>query len=165
MSFTVTQTKRSEERDGVTWVWVDSSSWVSAHSELLAQGGVRFEWMTATHLLGEQFDVVSRIANEDLSESIVLVTRIENAQLDSVVDVYVVADFHEREITQMFGISFSGRMTTELAFDTEFGGHPLRRDFALASRIDRAWPGAVEPDENAKRRPALPPGVFTEWQS
>ena len=165
MSFTVTNAKRSEERDGMTWVWVDSSAWVTAHSEVLVQGGVRFEWMTATHLLGEVFDIVSRIANEDLSGSTVLVTRVEDAQIESVVDVYPVADFHEREIAQMFGVNFVGRDSIERAFDTDFGGHPLRRDFALASRIDREWPGVVEPDVNAKRRPALPPGVFPEWQS
>jgi hypothetical protein len=53
----------------------------------------------------------------------------------------------------------------EKAFETDFGGNPLRRDFALITRQVTNWPGAVEPDEKAKRRPSLPPGVHESWSS
>ncbi len=165
MSFTVSHPIRSEERDSVTWAWVEAAQWKQAHAEVHTQGGVRLEWITAVHNGGDTFDVMSRIANEDVTTSIVLVTKIDKETIQTLIELFASADFHEREVAQMFGITFAGREETDLAFDTNFGGHPLRRDFALASRIDRAWPGAVEPDANAKRRPQLPPGVFTEWSS
>jgi NADH-quinone oxidoreductase subunit C len=56
-----------------------------------------------------------------------------------------------------------------------FEGHPLRKDFVLASRVAKPWPGAKEPGESDHdlsaersspgRRRMLPPGVPApdEW--
>lgn len=165
MSFTVSHPIRTEERDDVAWTWVEAAQWKQAHAEVHTQGGIRLEWITAVHNGGDTFDVMSRIADESLTTSIVLVAKIDNEAIETVTTLFATADFHERELAQMFGITFAGRDETGLAFATNFSGHPLRRDFALASRIERAWPGAVEPDANAKRRPQLPPGVFSEWSS
>jgi hypothetical protein len=60
---------------------------------------------------------------------------------------------------------FIGNNNSELAFEIELSGFPLRRDFALTTRADSQWPGSVEPDVNAKRRASLPPGVLPEWTS
>ena len=38
----------------------------------------------------------------------------------------------------------------------EFEGHPLRKDFVLAARVAKAWPGAKEPGEREERAPAGP---------
>jgi NADH-quinone oxidoreductase subunit C len=47
-----------------------------------------------------------------------------------------------------------------------FEGHPLRKDFVLAARAAKAWPGAKEPGESdadghgaPSRRKMRPPGV------
>ena len=47
-----------------------------------------------------------------------------------------------------------------------FEGHPLRKDFVLAARAAKAWPGAKEPGESdgdahssPSRRKTRPPGV------
>ena len=72
----------------------------------------------------------------------------------------------------MFGIGFT-RDGDELALaplllPDEFEGHPLRKDFVLASRVAKPWPGAKEPGESdeghapaasAGRRRIRPPGV------
>ncbi|MCZ9345545.1 NADH-quinone oxidoreductase subunit C, partial [Streptomyces sp. TRM76130] len=52
-------------------------------------------------------------------------------------------------------------------------GNPLRKDFVLAARVAKAWPGAKEPGESSagggqagpRRRQMLPPGVPdpNEW--
>jgi NADH-quinone oxidoreductase subunit C len=81
------------------------------------------------------------------------------------IEVYPNVDFHEREVAQLFGVEFIGNKNSALAFEIDLTGFPLRRDFALATRADTQWPGAVEPDETAKRRPSLPPGVLPEWTS
>ena len=154
----------SQMRDGVEWISVPPEGWSEVHADLLNRGAVRLEWLTATHNLGQAFDVTSCVATADLSQRWIISTAID-ASVATLVGIYPQADFHERETAQMYGVEFTGRDATESAFDAPFDGHPLRRDFALRTRQDAAWPGAVEPDASARRRPSLPPGVMPEWTS
>ena len=143
---------------------VAPSEWSATARDLKSKDFVRCEWITATHNSGAEFVLTARFASESLDQSVLLSTTIADGNIDSIVDIYAVADFHEREVAQMFGINFVGNDTSRLAFETDFGGYPLRRDFALTTRAETNWPGAVEPDASARRRPSLPPGVFEEWQ-
>ena len=64
----------------------------------------------------------------------------------------------------MFGIVFTDHPNLiPLLLPDGFEGHPLRKEFVLASRVAKAWPGAVNPGqsaEDAARRPTKrPPGV------
>jgi NADH-quinone oxidoreductase subunit C len=143
---------------------VDNSEWKSQAVDMKQAGFVRCEWLTATHNGEDSFEISLMLSKEDLSESVILSTRAE-VSIESLIDVYPSADFHEREVSQMFGVEFIGQKDSTPAFEIELSGFPLRRDFALATRAGAEWPGAVEPDENAKRRPSLPPGVLPEWTS
>ena len=143
---------------------VDKSLWQSQAADMKQRGLVRCEWLTATHNGGDSFEISLMVSNEDLTENLILSTEIESS-IESLIDIYPSVDFHEREVAQMFGVQFLGNSNSDLAFEIELSGFPLRRDFALASRTDAQWPGAVGPDENAKRRPSLPPGVLPEWKS
>lgn len=143
---------------------IDKSVWLNQAAEMKQRGLVRCEWLTATHNGGDSFEISLMLSNEDLTESLILSTDIE-ASLESLIEVYPNVDFHEREVAQLFGVEFIGNENSALAFEIELTGFPLRRDFALATRADTQWPGAVEPDETAKRRPSLPPGVLPEWIS
>jgi NADH-quinone oxidoreductase subunit C len=95
----------------------------------------------------------------------------QGATLDSVTGVYRGAAWHERETFEMFGIEFTGHADLKpLLLPDGFEGHPLRKDFVLASRVAKAWPGAKEPGESEHtaaspgRRRMLPPGVpGDEW--
>ncbi|MQS10388.1 NADH-quinone oxidoreductase subunit C, partial [Streptomyces alkaliphilus] len=80
------------------------------------------------------------------------------------------AAWHERETREMFGIEFTDHPApAPLLLPDGFEGHPLRKDFVLAARVVKAWPGAKEPGEpghgGPKRRQMLPPGVPdpNEW--
>jgi NADH-quinone oxidoreductase subunit C len=143
---------------------VDNAEWRAQAANLKQTGFVRCEWLTAAHNGGDSFEVSLMLSKEDLSEHMILSTDAEGS-MDSVSDIYPAVEFHEREVAQMFGLEFVGLKDASPAFEIELSGFPLRRDFALATRADTEWPGAVEPDENAKRRPSLPPGVLPEWTS
>lgn len=143
---------------------VEKSEWVNKATEMQQLGFVRCEWLTATHNGGDSFEISLLLSNEELTESFILTTQIETS-LVSLSTIYPIVDFHEREVAQMFGVEFVGNENSAPAFEIELAGFPLRRDFALATRADTQWPGAVEPDESAKRRPSLPPGVLPEWKS
>jgi NADH-quinone oxidoreductase subunit C len=143
---------------------VDKAEWQPQVADMKHKGFVRCEWLTATHNGGDSFEVSLMLSKEDLSKSAILSTYVEG-RIDSVSDIYPAVEFHEREVAQMFGLEFSGLKDLSPAFEIELSGLPMRRDFALATRAGAEWPGAVEPDENAKRRPSLPPGVLPEWTS
>lgn len=92
-------------------------------------------------------------------------------ELSSVVDLFAGAAWYERETFEMFGITFLGHPNLrKLLLTDEFQGHPLRKEFVLASRVVKAWPGEKDPgdagtDTPTSGRPArprrrmLPPGV------
>ena len=132
-----------------------------------------FDWLTAVDELDEGFSVVAHIWSVQHKHGVLLRTRIprDAARVDSIVDVYPGAAWPERETHEMFDIDFIGHDgMLPLLLPPEFEGHPLRKEFVLASRVAKAWPGAKEPGEShepgvAKRAPMRPPGVPApgEW--
>jgi NADH-quinone oxidoreductase subunit C len=66
----------------------------------------------------------------------------------SITDVYVGAQWHERETWEMFGIDFPGHpRLVNLYLPEDFEGHPLLKSFKLPSRSVKEWPGAKDPEE------------------
>lgn len=59
---------------------------------------------------------------------------------DSVVDLWKGADWLEREIYDMFGVTFTGHpdLRRILMWETYAEGHPLRKDFPLRGRFSRS---------------------------
>ena len=143
---------------------VINTQWLITHENLLANGFVRFEYLTAAHNSADEFEVFSKVSKLDFSESVLLKTTTVE-RIDSVVEIYPAALFHEAEVRQMFGLEFLGHEDINNAFELDFVGYPLRRDFALTTRQQTNWPGAVEPDEKSRRRPSLPPGVHESWSN
>ena len=69
----------------------------------------------------------------------------ENPTVDTWTKVYAGADWHEREMYEMFGIDFVGHPgLRKLYLPTDFEGHPLRKDFPLLARMVKPWPGIVD---------------------
>ncbi len=71
-----------------------------------------------------------------------------DAVIDTLVGIYAGADWHEREMIEMFGIDVAGHPNKEHLYLTdEFEGHPLRKDFKLGAREIKPWPGAVDVED------------------
>lgn len=73
----------------------------------------------------------------------------EAPALASVSGLFRGADWSEREAWDMFGIEFEGHpgLAPRILTVENFEGWPLRKDFHLASRVAKPWPGVKEPAE------------------
>ena len=126
-----------------------------------------FDWLSAVDELADGFSIVAHVWSTAGRYGFLLRTRVprDNPRLDTIVDLYPGAAWSERETYEMFDIEFIGHPDLRpLLLPPEFEGHPLRKDFVLASRVAKPWPGAVEPGDtdgsgSARRAPLRPPGV------
>ncbi|BCK70394.1 hypothetical protein Srufu_043470 [Streptomyces libani subsp. rufus] len=134
-----------------------------------------FDWLSAVDEPGTGFRIcahLAEVAHPGTVHRLIVRTTVPHdaAALPTAVGVYAGAGWHERETHEMFGVDFTGHPHLEpLLLPENFEGHPLRKDFVLAARVAKAWPGAKEPGESEhggpKRRQMLPPGVPdpNEW--
>ncbi|WP_093765438.1 NADH-quinone oxidoreductase subunit C [Streptomyces sp. F-7] len=163
----------AEEAYGVLTVDVPSDAWIPALEAARDRLGCTFfDWLSAVDEPGVGFRVTAHVAALSPVRRLLLRTTVphEAPVLPSAVDVYAGAAWHERETHEMFGVDFTGHPGLDhLLLPDGFEGHPLRKDFVLAARVAKAWPGAKEPGESEhggpKRRQMLPPGVPdpNEW--
>ncbi|MFD6432499.1 NADH-quinone oxidoreductase subunit C [Streptomyces venezuelae] len=163
----------AEESYDVLTVDVPASSWITAlNTARTTLACTYFDWLSAVDEPGTGFRVAAHVvALSPVRRLLVRTTVAHDAPvLASAVDVYAGAAWHERETHEMFGVTFEGHPgLTPLLLPETFEGHPLRKDFVLAARVAKAWPGAKEPGESEhggpKRRQMLPPGVPdpNEW--
>jgi NADH:ubiquinone oxidoreductase subunit C len=167
----------AQEAYGLLTVDVPAATWVPALETARDQlGCTYFDWLSAVDEPGTGFAVCAHLVS--LPEPGGVVRRLlvrttvphEAAELPTATGVFAGAAWHERETHEMFGIAFTGHpYLVPLLLPEGFEGHPLRKDFVLAARVAKAWPGAKEPGESdhggPKRRQMLPPGVPdpNEW--
>lgn len=163
----------AEESYELLTVDVPPAAWISALETARGElGCTYFDWLSAVDEPGTGFRVSAHVvALAPVRRLLVRTTVPHDAPvLPSAVDVYAGAAWHERETHEMFGVTFEGHPgLAPLLLPEGFEGHPLRKDFVLAARVAKAWPGAKEPGESEhggpKRRQMLPPGVPdpNEW--
>lgn len=169
-------------------VTVPPEQWIAALTAARdGLGATFFDWLTGVDELENGYTVAAFVcAPEDPAgaaagqrlargQGVLLKTRVprDKAELPTATAVYRGANWHERETFEMFGVVFDGHPDLKpLLLPDGFEGHPLRKDFILASRVAKAWPGAKEPGESDHdrgraspgRRRMLPPGVpGEEW--
>ncbi len=151
---------------------IEASNWVSAHQ--IARDDhdlVFFSWLSAvdwandvasgdplTEEVAERFEVLSTVA--DLTEGRRVTFSValpkDKPEIDSLVDVYAGANWHEREAAEMLGINFKGHPDlVHLYLPDSFIGNPLRKSFPLLSREVKPWPGTVDVE-------AMPGGASEE---
>ncbi|HEY4463853.1 MAG TPA: NADH-quinone oxidoreductase subunit C, partial [Streptosporangiaceae bacterium] len=126
------------------WIW--ALTW--ARDEL---GCSFFDWLTAVDELEAGFSVVAHVWSPATHADLLIRTRVprERPELATVTGVYRGASWHERETAEMFGIGFAGHPDLRpLLLPDGFEGQPLRKEFVLAARAAKPWPGAKNPGES-----------------
>ena len=163
----------AEESYDLLTVDVPPTTWLTALRTARDDlGCTYFDWLSAVDEPGTGFRVSAHVVALSPVRRLLVRTTVphETPALPTAVDVYAGAAWHERETHEMFGVDFEGHPALDhLLLPETFEGHPLRKDFVLAARVAKAWPGAKEPGESdhgaPKRRQMLPPGVPdpNEW--
>jgi NADH-quinone oxidoreductase subunit C len=159
---------------------VPVDAWVEAVSS--ARDELELTWFDTLTVVDEAdgtFSVIVHLVSlRTPLASLMVRTRVSGAySLESLAPTFEGAGWHEREAAEMFGLAFDGAPDQRrLLLPDAFEGAPLRKDFAMATRAARPWPGAKDPGESdadvpdsasdqpataakRRRRRAVPPGV------
>jgi len=114
---------------------VDSESLLWVASYLKTTPGFDFDYLTAVTAVDyyDYFEVIYQLTSLQHNHSIIVKTRCYNRAnpvIPSVVGLWRGADFQEREIYDLMGISFDGHPNLRRIFLWEgFEGYPLRKDY------------------------------------
>ena len=140
---------------------VDISSWIDTHKILKKDFNLSFfNWLSAVDWDNEvktgdapkepvtpSFEILSCLSQTNSNNLVISSTVIskENAEIESLVDVFAGANWHEREAYEMFGINFLNHPNLiKLYLPDDYEGNPLLKSFELISREVKPWPGEVD---------------------
>ncbi len=87
---------------------------------------------------GDSLGVVYHLESVKFRHSIVLKTKTtnrDNPQMASVYDLWKAAEYHEREIFDLLGITFKNHPDLRRFFLDESWGYPLRKDYVDSTNI------------------------------
>jgi NADH:ubiquinone oxidoreductase subunit C len=117
-----------------TEVTVPSSKLYSLAKQLREREEVKFDFLFCLSGVdyGQDLGVVYHLRSTIYNHVIVLKTITsdrEHPQLDSVADIWLTADFHEREVYDLLGIKFTNHPDLRRLFLDNSWGFPLRKDY------------------------------------
>jgi NADH-quinone oxidoreductase subunit C len=121
------------EEDGVLWVKAQKIADVCGF--LKSDSGLDFNFLNSISAVDyiNHFEVVYHLTSLNKRHTAIVKTRIdgrEDLSLPSVYHLWRGADYQEREIWDLMGISFSGHPNMKRIMLWEgFEGHPLRKDY------------------------------------
>ena len=149
---------------------IAAEDWVRVVTESRDSGLVFFDFLTAVDL-EDRLEVVVHLWDPQARTGVLLTTGCPSdaPAVPTLTGVFQGAAWHERAAADLFGITFEGHATEPLLLSPTFEGNPLRKEFVLAARAARPWPGLKEPGESdadvsaRPRRRVRPPGVPKEW--
>ncbi len=122
------------------WIWADlpPESWRPACQWLREEGCNFLASLTAVHRIDQhQMEVVAHLYRVESDAPLAVRVRLRTTlpdqvgvELPSVSDVWRTAEWHEREVYDMFGVRFTGHPDLRRILMTDdYDGHPLRKDF------------------------------------
>lgn len=104
--------------------------------------------MTSGYAGGDtRFQMLARVQSPRKGYGVTLKADVADPDIGvpSWIPVFAGANWHEREVWEMYGIFFAGHPhLVKLYLPGDFEGHPLRKDFPLLARLVKPWPGIVD---------------------
>ena len=88
------------------------------------------DYLPAEPRLGVHYQLLSMERTDRLNVRTRL--GVDDARLETVVDLFPTADYQEREVYDMFGVVFDGHPDMRrILMPEDYEGHPQRRDFPI----------------------------------
>jgi NADH:ubiquinone oxidoreductase subunit C len=115
-------------------VIVPLDKWHETAQKLRKNDNTPFDYLislTAVDYL-TKFRMVYHLESTSTHDLVVVKIDVENRekpQIDTISDIWVTAEFHEREVFDLFGIRFNNHPDLRRLFLEEGYGFPLRKDF------------------------------------
>lgn len=109
---------------------IDSQYALNVLMDLTAVDGLDMKW-------SPRFEVVYHLYSLPLNHRLRVKVRVAegDATVPSLVPLWPAANWFEREVWDMFGISFDGHPNLKrILMYEEFVGHPLRKDYPISKR-------------------------------
>ena len=93
-----------------------------------------------------RFQLIARVWSTSELFGVTLKTDVgDDLTVDTWINTYPGANWHEREACEMYGVVFDGHPDLRnIYLPTEFEGFPGRKDFPLLARRVKPWPGIVD---------------------
>ena len=127
---------------------VDSTEWIEAHKKLRDEFNLKFfSWLSAIDWdnevsVGEapkesvspSFEIITCLSDLDNTNLVTVSTSISKSEpnINSLIDVYAGANWHEREAYEMFGINFENHPNLEkLYLPDGYEGNPMLKSCLL----------------------------------
>jgi NADH-quinone oxidoreductase subunit C len=141
---------------GIVTVTVDPGTWQRAARFCKSDPRLRmtfFDWLSAVDEREEGFSVVVSLYSIEHRHRVLLRVMApggrEQPVAPSLTSIYRGANWHEREVYDMYGVDFEGHpgVLPRILTVENFEGFPLRKEFLLGTREAKPWPGAKEPEE------------------
>ncbi|MFP5344520.1 MAG: NADH-quinone oxidoreductase subunit C [Gammaproteobacteria bacterium] len=116
----------------------------STHGEggLTAEDVIEFPDYPEQHWSGPRYAVVYHLLSVALNQRLRVKTFLDDdmPRVNTVMDIWPVANWYEREAFDMFGIVFEGHPDLRrLLTDYGFIGHPMRKDFPLIGQVEMRY--------------------------
>ena len=124
------------EEAGKDSVLVKTDSLLPVAEYLKTAGGLKFDYLNYITAVDyySYFEVVYQLTSLEFNRSVIIKTRCysrDNPAVPSLTGLWQGADFQEREIYDLMGITFEGHPNLKRIFLWDgFPGYPLRKDFS-----------------------------------
>jgi NADH-quinone oxidoreductase subunit C len=117
---------------------VERGSWLDAIGAMKDAGFDFFIDLYAVDHFSQapRFEVGINLVSMEANDRIVIATRLpyDDPTLPSATDLFVGANFYEREAYDLIGIEFTGHPDlTRILLPDDWEGHPLRKDYAVGA--------------------------------
>jgi NADH:ubiquinone oxidoreductase subunit C len=122
--------------EGGEWItaFVDASNWKLIAQQLRSEEGFQFDYLFCvtcvdwkTHLTMVYF-----LTSTTYRHTLVIKAKLDrnDPEIETVSDIWRTAEFHEREVYDLFGVKFLHHPDLRrLLLTDDFNGYPLRKDF------------------------------------